>query len=102
MLKVLRDSLGTPDDVERHKTSCTIFNTRMRECASIIDHILYIIKQIEKLSKLSFSLYEQLEKEILNSLPKFYLSFLSYSRMTKPIVNYHDLLGLLQTFKKDH
>ena len=22
--------------------------------------------------------------------------------MTKPIVNYHDLLGLLQTFEKDH
>ena len=22
--------------------------------------------------------------------------------MTKPVVNYHDLLGLLQTFEKDH
>ena len=27
MLQVLTDSFGTPDDVERHKTNCTIFNT---------------------------------------------------------------------------
>ena len=26
ILQVLRDSFSTPDDVERHKTSCTIFN----------------------------------------------------------------------------
>ena len=39
---------------------------------------------------------------ILNSLSKSYLPFLSHFRITKPIVNYHDLLELLQTFKKDH
>ena len=39
---------------------------------------------------------------ILNSLSKFYLSFLTHFRMTKPVVNYHGLLGLLQTFEKDH
>ena len=39
---------------------------------------------------------------ILNSLPKSYLSFLSHFRMMKPVVNYHSLLGLLQTFEKDH
>ena len=102
MLQVLRGSFGTLDDVEWHKTSCTIFNVRMREGASITDHVLYMIEQIEKLSKLSFSLHEQLEKDtILNSLPKSYLSFLSHFRMTKPVVNYHSLLGLLQTFEKD-
>ena len=101
MLQVLRDSFGTPDDVKRHKTSCTIFNIRMREGASVIDHVLYMIKQIEKLSKLGFLLHEQLEKDaILNSLPKSYLSFLSHFRMTKSVVNYHGLLGLLQIFKK--
>ena len=31
MLQVLRDSFGTPDDDERHKSSCTIFNAQMRE-----------------------------------------------------------------------
>ena len=54
MLKVLRESFDTPDNVERHKTSCIIFNARMREGASVIDHVLYMIKQIERLSKLDF------------------------------------------------
>ena len=62
-----------------------------------------MIEQIEHLSKLEFFLHEQLEKDvILNSLPKTYLSFLNYYRMTKSTVNYHDLLGLLQTFEKDY
>ena len=62
-----------------------------------------MIEQIEKLSKLNFSLHEQLGKDaILNSLPKSYLPFLSHFRMTKPVVNYHDLMELLQTFEKDH
>ena len=39
MLQVLRDSFGTPDDVEWHKTSCAVFNAWMREGASIIDHV---------------------------------------------------------------
>ena len=39
---------------------------------------------------------------ILNSLPKIYLSFLTHFRMTKPTVNYHDLLGMLQNFVEDH
>ena len=75
----------------------------MREDASITDHVLYMIEQIKKLSKLSFSLHEQLERDaILNSFSKFYLLFLSHFRMTKPVVNYHNLLGLLQTFEKDY
>ena len=75
----------------------------MREGAFVTDHVLYMIEYIEKLSKLDFPLYEQLEKDaILNSLPKSYLPFLNHFRMTKPVVNYHGLLGLLQTFEKDH
>ena len=55
------------------------------------------------MSKLGFSLHEQLGKDaILNSLPKSYLPFLTHYRMTKPEVNYHGLLGLLQNFEKDH
>ena len=103
LLQVLRDFFDTPDDIERHKTNCTIFNAWMREDAYITNHVLYIIEQTEKLSKLGFPLHEQLEKDaILNSLPKSYLSFLSYLRMMKPVVNYYGLLGLLQTFEKDH
>ena len=30
ILKVLNDSFSTPNDIERHKTSCAIFNARMR------------------------------------------------------------------------
>ena len=103
MLKVLNESFGTPDDIERHKISCVIFNTRMREGASITDHALYMIEQIERLSKFGFFLHEQFGKDaILNFLPKFYLLFLDHYRMMKPVVNYHDLLELLQTFEKDH
>ena len=58
MVQVLRDFFSTPDDVEQHKTSYTIFNAWMRKSASVIDHVLYMIEQFEKLSKLGFSLHE--------------------------------------------
>ena len=62
-----------------------------------------MIEMIERLSKLGFSVHEQLEKDIiLNSLPKSYCLFLTHFRMTKPAVSYHGLLGLLQNFGKDH
>ena len=93
---MLNESFSIPEDIERHKTSCAVFNVRMREGASVTDHVLYMIEQIECLSMLSFSLHEQLGKDaILNLLSKFYLSFLSHYRLTKPVVNYHGLLGLL-------
>ena len=103
MLQILNKSFGTADDVERYKTSYAIFNARMREGASVTDHVLYMIEIIEHLSKLSFLLHEQLEKDIiLNSLLKSYLPFLTHFRMTKLAVNYHGLLELLQNFEKDH
>ncbi|XP_073112711.1 uncharacterized protein [Elaeis guineensis] len=103
MIQLLNESFDIFEDTERHKISCTIFKAYMRERMSVTDYVLYMIKQIERLSKLSFPLHEQLGKDsILNSLPKSYLSFLSDYRMTKLTVNYYDLLGLLQTFKKDH
>ena len=83
--------------------SSAIFNACMRDGTSVTDHVLYMIEMIERLGKLGFSLHEQLGKDaILNSLPPSYLDFLSHYRMTKPTVNYHGLLGLLQTFEKDH
>ena len=92
-----------PDDVERYKISYAIFNARMKKGTSVIDHVLYMIEMIECLSKLGFPLHEQLGKDaILNSLSKFYLLFLTHFRMTKPAVNYHSLLGLLQNFEKEH
>ena len=103
MLQVLEDAFGTLDDVDRHKTSCTIFNAKMQDDASVTDHVLYMIELMERLSKLDFPLHEQLGKDaILNSLPKSCLPFLTHYRMTKPEVNYHGLLGLLQNFEKDH
>ena len=99
----MEDSFGTSDDVKRHKTSCAIFNIIMWDCTSITDHVLYMIELIECLSKLDFFLHKQLRKDaILNSLSKSYLPFLTYYRMSKPEVDYHGLLGLLQNFEKDH
>ena len=103
MLLVLEDAFGTSDDVERHKTSYAIFNTKIWDGASVTDHVLYMIELMEQLSKLDFLLHEQLGKDaILNSLPKSYLPFLTHYRMTKPKENYDGLLGLLQNFEKDH
>ena len=91
------------DDVERYRVSSAIFNARIHDETSITDHVLYMIEMIERLGKLGFFLHEQLGKDaILNSLPSSYLDFLSHYRMTKPAVNYHGLLGLLQIFEKDH
>ena len=79
ILQMLKESFITLDDVEQHKTSCAIFNPCTREGTSIINHVLYLIEQIDHLSKLGYPLHEQLDKDaILNSLPKFYLTFLSH------------------------
>ena len=56
--QILNESFGTPDDVERHKMLCAIFNTWIREEALITDHVLYMIEQIERLSKFGFFLHE--------------------------------------------
>ena len=70
IIQVLSESFGTPDDVERHKTSYAIFNVRIRDGVPITDHVLYMIEKNELLSKLGFPLHEQLGKDtILNSLP---------------------------------
>ena len=98
----MNESFGTSEDAKRHKTSCIVFNARIREGASVTDHILYMIEQIECLNKLDFLLYEQLDKDaIFNSLLKSYLLFLSHYKMMKPTVNYHGLLESLQTFEKN-
>ena len=103
MIQLLNKSFDILEDAERYKTSYAMFNTHMREGASVTDHVLYMIEQIECLNKFDFSFHEQLGKDaILNLLPKSYLSFLSHYRMIKPTVNYHCLLLLVQTFEKDH
>ena len=96
MIQILNESFDTPEDAERHKISYEVFIARMWEGALVTNHVLYMIEQIERLSKLDFLLHEQLGKDtILNSLSKSYLSFLSHYRMMKLAANYHSLLGLL-------
>ena len=46
IIQVLKDSFGIPDDVERYKTSCSIFNTKLWEGASVTDHVMYMIEMI--------------------------------------------------------
>ena len=96
ILQKLKESFGVPDDVERYKVSCAIYNARMPNGGSVTDHVLYMIEMIERLGKLGCPLHEQLGKDaILNSLPSSYLDFLDHFRMNKLAVNYHGLLGLL-------
>ena len=67
------------------------------------DHVLYMIEMIEWLDKLGYPLHKQLGRDaILNSLSSTYLEFLDHYRMNKPTINYHGLMGLLQTYEKDH
>ena len=58
IIQVLKDSFGIPDDVERYKMSCAIFNTMLREGASVTDHVMYMIEMIEHLDEHGFSLHE--------------------------------------------
>jgi len=103
ILQKLKESFGSPNDVERCKVSCAIYNARMLNGASIIDHVLYMIEMIEHLDKLRCPLHEQLGIDaVLNSLHSSYLDFLDHLRMNKPIVNYHGLMALLQTYEKDY
>ena len=92
-----------PDDAEWYKVSYAIYNAKMPNGGSVTDHVLYMIEMIERLGKLGCPLHEQLGKDaIMNSLPSFYLDFLDHYKMNKPIVNYHGLMGLLQTYEKGH
>ena len=85
-----------PDDVERYRVSCAIYNARMSYGSLITDHVLYVIKMIERLGKLGCPLHEQFGKDvILNSLTSSYLDFLNHCRMVEPAVNCHGLMGLL-------
>ena len=43
-IQMLNESFDIPEDAERHKISCAIFNTRTWEEASVIDHVLYMIE----------------------------------------------------------
>ena len=44
MIQMLNESFGTLEDAEKHKTSCKVFNARMREEASVTNHVLYMIE----------------------------------------------------------
>ena len=55
MLQMLEDAFGTPNDVERHKTSCAIFNAKMRYGTSVTDHVLYMIELDRKSTRLNSS-----------------------------------------------
>ena len=44
IIQMLNESFSTSEDVERHKTSCTVFNAHMRDGTSVTDHVLYMIE----------------------------------------------------------
>ena len=58
MIQILNESFDIPKDAKRYKIFCIVFNARMREEASVTNYVLYMIEQIECLSKLDFSLHE--------------------------------------------
>ena len=103
ILQRLKESFGTPDDAERYRISSTIYNMHMHERASITDHVMNMIELFKRLGKLGCPLHQQLGKDvILNSLPLSYLSFLDHWRLNRLAINYHEMLGLLQAYEKDH
>ena len=44
IIQIWNESFGTPKDMERHKTSYTVFNACMQKEASVTDHVLYMIE----------------------------------------------------------
>ena len=58
ILQKLKESFGTPNDVDRYRVSCAIYNSRMSDDSSITDHVLYMIEMIERLGKLGYPLHE--------------------------------------------
>ena len=44
--QILNESFTTFEDIERYKISCTMFNARMREETSVIDHVLYMLSRL--------------------------------------------------------
>ena len=58
IIQILNESFDTPEDAEKHKISYAVFNARMREGASVTDHLWYMIEHIERLSKLDFPLHK--------------------------------------------
>ena len=47
ILQRLKESFGTPDDVERYRVSYAIYNVRMHDRASVTNHVLYMIEMIK-------------------------------------------------------
>ena len=58
ILQKLKESFDTPNDVEWYRVSYAIYNARMSNGSSIIDHVLYMIEMIEQLGKLGCTLHE--------------------------------------------
>ena len=74
-----------PDDVEWCRVSCAIYNTKMLNEVSIIDHVLYMIEIIERLGKLGCLLHEQFDKDAtLNSLSSSYFYPLTPPLLREP------------------
>ena len=62
ILQKLKESFDTSDDVEQYRVSYAIYNAQMYEGALFTNHVLYMIKQFEHLSKLGYPLHEQFGK----------------------------------------
>ena len=54
IIQILNESFDSPKDVERHKTSCTVFNARIREGALVTNHVLYMMSRLNALTNLAF------------------------------------------------
>ena len=103
MITQLKEMFQQQSRVERFETVRALHACRMDETQSVSSYVLKIKSHIDRLERLNCRVSNQLATDlILNSLSKPYLPFLSHFRMTKSIVNYHDLLELLQTFEKDN
>ena len=58
ILQKLKESFDTPNEIKWHRISYTIFNAWIYDGASITDHVLYMIEQMECLAKLGYPLHE--------------------------------------------
>ena len=83
---------------ERYEISKLLFQSKMAEGSSAVDHALKLLGYIERLGSLGFAMDHELSIDlILQSLPKSYSQFVLNFQMNKIEVTIPELINMLKT-----
>ena len=98
----LNDLFSESARIERYNTSRSLFSCRMQEGSSVSTHVLKIIRYIERLEALGFTMDNDLYIDlVLQSLPESYKGFILNFNMNQLERSLPDLLNMLRVAEKD-